>query len=290
MTTHRNVAAFLKVVVERYGFRETDRLSVLADPTFDASVFDTFSAWEVGACVCCPSQKAHINPGRFLLRSEATFVHTVPTTLHFMKQMRMLKPSRYPKIRLSVFAGEALSVGLARDWAAAAPNSIIENLYGTTESTIDSFAHRWSPGDAEGLEGSDIIPIGRPYPVVEALVVDEALREVEAGCEGELLLGGEQVGPGYFLMPEENERKFVVPPGRSLRYYRTGDRVRKPLTEEPYVFRGRFDHQIKVRGNRVELGEVEEAIRQEVRRDRGSCARLAGGSGRGQWRRGLRRQ
>jgi acyl-CoA synthetase (AMP-forming)/AMP-acid ligase II len=94
-----------------------------------------------------------------------------------------------------------------------------------------------------------------------AIVVDEALREVAPGDDGELLLTGPQVTLGYWQDPERTAAAFVVPPGRDRVFYRTGDRVRRPVGGGPLTYRGRVDHQIKVLGHRVELGEVEAAIR-----------------------------
>jgi acyl-coenzyme A synthetase/AMP-(fatty) acid ligase len=94
-----------------------------------------------------------------------------------------------------------------------------------------------------------------------ALVADQELCEVDPGCEGELLLTGPQVTLGYWLDPEKTAAAFVVPPGRSATYYRTGDLVRRALGEGPLTYVGRIDHQIKINGYRVELGEIEAAVR-----------------------------
>jgi acyl-CoA synthetase (AMP-forming)/AMP-acid ligase II len=94
------------------------------------------------------------------------------------------------------------------------------------------------------------------------LVVDSELREVPPGETGELLMAGPQVTLGYWRDPERTAESFVVPPGRSERHYRTGDLVRRPRTgEDPITYLGRIDNQIKIRGVRVELGEIEAALR-----------------------------
>src|SRR5206468_1698159 len=135
-------------------------------------------------------------------------------------------------------------------------NSRIENIYGPTELTIACTAYRWdnvtSPADCE----HGTVPIGEPFEDMEALIVDEELREVEAGQEGELIMTGSQLSQGYWRDQEKTRRAFVSLPGRQNIYYRTGDRVRRAA---PYL--GRADNQIKVLGHRVELGEVESVVR-----------------------------
>ena len=96
---------------------------------------------------------------------------------------------------------------------------------------------------------------------MRALVVGDDLLEVPPGGEGELLVAGPQVSAGYWRDPERTAAAFVVPPGRREVHYRTGDRVRRPVGGGPLCFLGRRDHQIKVLGHRVELGEVEAALR-----------------------------
>ena len=107
-----------------------------------------------------------------------------------------------------------------------------------------------------------VVPIGEPYPGMRAIVVDDALREVEPGEPGELLLTGPQVTLGYWRDEERTAAAFVVPPGEEATFYRTGDRVRRPVDGRPMTYLGRVDHQIKVLGHRVELGEIEAALRE----------------------------
>jgi acyl-coenzyme A synthetase/AMP-(fatty) acid ligase len=93
--------------------------------------------------------------------------------------------------------------------------------------------------------------------------VDESLTDVAPGQEGELLIAGPQVTPGYWQNREATSRAYVVRAGDTRSYYRTGDRVRRPLGDGPLTFVGRLDDQVKVLGHRVELGEVEARLREE---------------------------
>ncbi len=257
----RNVTAFLDYMVDRYQITENDRLSQMFDMTFDLSVFDMFVAWECGACVCCPSQKTLIKPGKFIQDEALSIWFSVPSTAVFMKQLGMLKPDQYPSLRLSLFCGEPLPVSSVNAWLDAAPNSIVENLYGPTELTIACTLYRWDPANSPAESELGIVPIGYPYPDMDVLVVDENLHEVEPGQEGELLMNGPQTSFGYWKDPIKTAAAFFVPPGKSDIYYRTGDRVRKPIGKKPLTHLGRIDSQVKIFGHRVELGEVESKVR-----------------------------
>jgi amino acid adenylation domain-containing protein len=262
MVTQGNVRHFVEVMVERYGITEHDRFSQTFDMTFDLSAFDMFVAWERGACVCCPSRKTLMNPGAFIQDKELTVWFSVPSVGVFMRQLGALKPGRYPSLRWSLFCGEALPQDIAAEWSAAAPNSRVENLYGPTELTIACTVYPWDAQRSPAECRLGVVPIGRPLSGMEALVVDEMLNEVEPGEDGELVMTGPQLTRGYWHDAERTAAAFVRVPGRRGIYYRTGDRARRPVGEAPLVYLGRLDHQIKVQGHRVELGEVEAALRE----------------------------
>jgi amino acid adenylation domain-containing protein len=262
MTSHANVLHYLDYVTKRYGFTSNDRLSQMFDLTFDLSAHDMFVAWESGGCLCCPTQKQLIKPGAFINDARLTVWFSVPSTAVFMRRFGVLKPGMYPGLRLSLFCGEALPTEIVRQWALAAPHSVIENIYGPTELTIGCTAYRWdstkSPDECE----QGIVPIGKPFDGMSALIVDEQLREVEHGTDGELLMTGPQLSLGYWQDEERTKRVFVPVAGKDGIYYRTGDRVRQLGPGNRLVYLGRLDNQVKVLGNRVELGEVEAAVRQ----------------------------
>lgn len=264
---HRNVAAFLAYVVDQYGVTESDRLSQMFDLTFDLSVFDMFVAWERGAWLCCPSQKSLINPAVFIQRNELSMWFSVPSTAVFMKRLGALKPAAFPSLRLSLFCGEPLPLTVASAWAQAAPTALLENLYGPTELTIACTRYRWDSHLSAPESEIGIVPIGEPFPSMKVLVAGEDLAEVAPGHVGELLMTGPQMSFGYWRDSEKTAHAFVTPPGRSEVYYRTGDRVRRPVEGHPLTHLGRMDAQIKVRGHRVELGEIEAVVREACGQD-----------------------
>lgn len=263
MVSHRNVRSYLENVIPRYDICETDRCSQIFDFTFDLSVHDMLVTWECGACLCCPSQKALIKPGGFIVGSKLSTWFSVPSTAVFMKKLGVLKPDMYPNLRLSLFCGEALPMDVAKAWSEAAPNSIIENIYGPTELTIACTAYRWDRDRSAQECESGLVPIGEPFAHMEVIVVNQDLEEVPVGTRGELLMTGPQVTLGYWRDPEKTDRSFIVPPGSSKTSYRTGDCVRRPAHGKPLVYLGRVDNQIKILGHRVELGEVEAVVREE---------------------------
>jgi amino acid adenylation domain-containing protein len=263
----RNVLSFLDYMVERYEVTERDRLSQMFDMTFDLSAFDMFVAWERGACVCCPSQKEIIKPDSYIKNNNLTMWFSVPSTAVFMKQLGLLKPGHYPHLRVSLFCGEPLPVSSVQAWSEAAPNSIVENLYGPTELTIACTLYRWDAETSTTESEMGIVPIGYPYPGMNYLVVDEELHEVSPREQGELLMTGPQVSLGYWKDAKKTADAFINVPGHTDVYYRTGDRVRRPQSGAPLIHLGRVDSQIKVLGHRVELGEIEAVVRKHCGSD-----------------------
>jgi len=262
MVSHRNVRRFLSVVADRYPVAETDRFSQMFDLVFDLSVFDLFLAWEVGACVCCPQANEVMLPTAFIKNSAITVWFSVPSAAVLLMRLRQLEPGCFPNLRLSLFCGEALSADAANAWVKAAPHAVLENLYGPTEVTLACTAYRWK-GDASLAECTNgIVPIGRPFPGMEALVADDDLRPVEDGQNGELLMRGPQVALGYWKDPEKTAKSFVRHPGRGEIYYRTGDLVRWAPGRAYLEYIGRIDNQVKIHGMRVELGEIESVLKE----------------------------
>lgn len=260
MVSHANLERFLDVVVERYGLEEDDRFTHLFDPTFDLSMFDMFAPWRVGGCVCVPGPRERLLPARFVDDANITVWFSVPSTALLMKKTRTLQPGVFPDLRVSLFCGEALPLEVAQSWMEAAPNSVVENLYGPTELTLACTLYRCNPTmDTEARDG--IVPIGHAFPGMQARVVDDDGHPVEPGEIGELALCGPQVALGYWDDPEQTDRVFVTLPGETKRFYRTGDRVVQPRDDDPLLFVGRVDAQIKVRGYRIDLGDVEAGMR-----------------------------
>ena len=121
--------------------------------------------------MCCLGKKEMIKPGRFIKEAQLSIWFSVPSTAVFMKRFGELKPGSYPGLRLSLFCGEALPVDLARAWSDAAPNSVIENLYGPTELTIACTAYRLDGAQSSVECEQGLVPIGVPFDGMEAMIV-----------------------------------------------------------------------------------------------------------------------
>ena len=259
--SHGNVTAYVRYVCERYGVDESDRFSQHFDLTFDLSVHDMFVCWERGACLCSVPEKSLMAPAKFIKDHQLTMWFSVPSVVGFLQRMGMLKPGSFPSLRWSLFCGEALPARSAADWQEAAPSSIIENLYGPTEATIAITRYRWDPVESPAACVNGIVPIGWPFDGQRTAVIDEEGRPVRGGTEGELVLSGSQVTDGYWKNPETSRERFVSLPAAGVGvWYRTGD-VAKVGHDGCLYYLGRLDDQVKVRGFRVELQEVDHVVR-----------------------------
>ena len=256
MVAHRNVRHFIDVMCERYEITENDRFSQTFDMTFDLSVFDMFMAWERGACVCVLPIEALMKPAKWIVEQELTVWFSVPSLAFLMKRFGMLKPDRYPSLRWSLFCGRRFRRKSRRP---ATPRRVRRREpYGLTELTIAPCTAGTT--SVAGRVRRGIVPIGDPYPGMTTRRRRGA-REVGPVPKG-AALAGEQVTLGYWLDPEKTAAAFVMPPGKTETHYRTGDLVRRPLDDGPIIYVGRVDHQVKINGYRVELGEIEAAIRE----------------------------
>ena len=259
---HGNVLHFLHVMLERYAISESDRFSQTFDQTFDLSVFDTFMAWSSGASLHVLRPIDLVAPGRFVRKHELTVWFSVPSVAALMRKRDLLAPDSLPSLRWSLFCGEALPRSTAVLWQRAAPGSVVENLYGPTELTIACFVYRWDPETSPARCVNDVVPIGRPYPGLAAVVVGSNLNIVTPGSDGELCVMGPQTVPGYWYDDVQTRDKFrdIQVDEVPMRFYRTGDRVR--CTDDGvYVYLGRLDSQIQILGHRVEFGEIAAVLR-----------------------------
>ncbi|MBX7249191.1 MAG: non-ribosomal peptide synthetase [Caulobacteraceae bacterium] len=262
--THANLTAYLDQAIPLVGPTAADRFSEVFELTFDVSVHDMFTCWTAGACLVVPTAEEIARPAEFIRRHGLTIWYSVPSLGYQMRLQGDLRPGALPSLRASFFAGEALPAALARDWAAAAPNSRMENWYGPTEATIVCARYRVPPEVIAALPDQAIVPIGYSFPQMRLSVHAEDGSVTPDGVAGELLLSGPQVSEGYLDDPEKTARAFVTLPGEQQVSYRTGDKV---IREADGLIRylGRIDNQVKVRGFRIELGEIEAALRAAAR-------------------------
>lgn len=261
VVTHRSVTAFLAASAQRFGIGEDTIALATASFGFDVSVLEVFTTLAAGGTVALVPEADRRSPerlGRFAAAHQVTWA-TPPVSM-----LPLLDPADFAALRVLVATAEPVAPDQVRRWAgtAEAPRLRFVNAYGPTETTVEATAHD-AVGDRTGP-----VPMGRPLPNLRVYVVDAALRPVPVGVAGELLVGGAGEARGYLGRPGLTAGSFIADPfsGSGGRLYRTGDLAAwEPDGALRYL--GRADRQLKVRGHRVEPGEVEAALvrRPEVR-------------------------
>ena len=259
---HASVCALAAWARDVFSIEELGGLLAATSICFDLSVFEIFAPLCLGGRVLLADSVLALPELPF--KDEVRLINTVPTVMAELLAIGGLPPGG-PTVCL---AGEVFPAPLARGLAGAGAGRLL-NLYGPTEDTVYS---TWTEVDGAG---EDALPIGRPLPGTRAYVLDEAGAPCPAGQAGELYLAGAGLARGYLGRPEQTAERFLTDPFASRageRMYRTGDRVLwRP--DGQLHFLGRLDGQVKVRGRRIELGEVEQVLRRQPRA--GECVVLA---------------
>lgn len=259
--THRNALTFVDWGCETFDVKAEDRLSSHAPFHFDLSVFDLFAALSTGASVHVvpPSLKPFpFELARWIEETEITTWYSVPSALVRLLMQGGLDRFSYERLRTVLFAGEVFPVKHLRPLMEALPHTAFHNLYGPTETNVCTFhsVPRPLPPEVEDL------PIGIPCANTEIMILDEEDRPVAAGEPGELVVRGPAVMAGYWGLPERTAEALIQNPLQDDfvdMAYRTGDLVEE-LPDGTLRFLGRRDHMVKIRGYRVELGEVEHGL------------------------------
>lgn len=255
-----NLSGYAEAFCHRNIVDETYRLIQMNDLTFDLSAHSLFLSFLKGACLYVPDKIARINPVPFMNKHGITHSLLVPSVLTMMRKMRVLKElgggGILPCLKYAAFCGEALPFIDAKLFSHAAPNAKIENIYGPTEATIACtyFEFKRDTEEKEYTLGS--VPIGVPNKDMETDILDDELRSVPKGETGELVLSGRQLSKGYLNDPVQTNEKFISYSGKT--YYKTGDLCK--MTDDGIVFLGRNDTQAQIKGYRVELYEIENAL------------------------------
>jgi amino acid adenylation domain-containing protein len=250
--SHRGVANVYFALAESMGLGSRDQILQFSSLAFDFALSEVMMALCAGATLQLGSRE-ELMPGeplaRFLAERRITVVDVTPSTLAVTPRTPL------PHLRVLALGGEAFPVELARAWAGT---PILLNLYGPTEATMISTGHRVERWGFPGLT----IPIGRPLLNTRAYVLDRHMEPVPLNVPGELYLGGVGLARGYLRRPGLTAERFVPDPfadGGGGRLYRTGDLVRW-LPDGTLEFLGRVDRQVKLRGFRIELDEIEGAL------------------------------
>ncbi|WP_208630404.1 non-ribosomal peptide synthetase [Amycolatopsis kentuckyensis] len=256
VVSHAALANRVRWMQGTYRLSASDRVLQKTSCGFDVSVWEFFWPLVTGATLVVARPDGHRDPwylAEVIRREGVTDLHFVPSML--AEFLRVADSAACAGLRRVYCSGEALSPALREEFHAKL-GAELHNLYGPTEAAIDVTA--WaSPPDRE----LPVVPIGRPVWNTRLYVLDDRLRPVPPGAPGELYLGGVQLARGYRGRPGLTADRFVASPfGDGERLYRTGDRARWNRHGE-VEYLGRADHQVKIRGVRIEPGEVEAVLR-----------------------------
>ncbi|WP_216897108.1 non-ribosomal peptide synthetase [Nocardia alni] len=249
--THRGLADLVASQRDLLGVDHSSRVLQVASPSFDACVFEALLAFGSGAALVVSPPETFGGPDLAGLIAAEAVTHAVITP----SALATMEPEGLHTLRVLAVAGEAPPAELIARWS---PGRRMVNLYGPSEFTI------WATGPAELVAGEPIT-IGEPISGAAVLVLDESLRPAPVGVTGELYLAGPALARGYHAQPGLSAGRFVAHPfgvaGEMM--YRTGDLVRwvRAGTRPRLEYLGRGDFQIKIRGQRIELGEIDAVLR-----------------------------
>lgn len=245
---HRNAVNYIRGAQQIYPVDSSHRVLQGFSVSFDASVEEIWLPFSVGATLVVGTFEIMRSGDRFasILNSlNITFLSCAPTLLSMVTD-------DIPCLKILIFGGEVCTPDIAYRWCK--PGRLVYNTYGPTEATVIA--------TYSILQSSAPITIGKALPGCDVLLVDEQLNPISGDAEGEILIGGESIARGYLHHQELTSRKFVETDrfdGVLKRYYKTGDMAKRNHRGE-FIFVGRSDAQVKVRGFRVELAEIENLL------------------------------
>ncbi|HLM56822.1 MAG TPA: amino acid adenylation domain-containing protein [Pyrinomonadaceae bacterium] len=243
---HRGINNLAAAQIRAFDVRPSSRVLQFASFSFDASVSEMFMALLSGATLCLETQNALLPGPEFieLLRARGVTTVTLPPSV-----LAALPTEPLPALLTLVAAGEACPAELVSRWH---EGRRFINAYGPTEATVCATM-------GECADATQKPPIGRPVENVQVYLLDKRMQPVPVGVAGEMYIGSDGLARGYVNRPGLSAEKFVPNPfgdEPGARLYRTGDRGRR-LPDGRIDYLGRFDHQVKVRGYRIEPGEIE---------------------------------
>lgn len=256
--TRKNIGSFMdsfwKTGVQ---IDENDRCLQCFDLTFDVSVQSFLVALTRGACCYTVpyGQIKYIYACQLIEDHKLTFGAMAPSMIRYLKPY--FEEIDMSSLKCCIVTAEACPLDLMMEWFDVAINTEIYDFYGPTEATIYCTYYKLTRnGYNKTLNG--IISIGRPMAHVQALILDETGMEVVPGEKGELCVSGDQVTCGYLNNPEKNAESFFIKEvdGEKIRFYHTGDLCYED-NDGDIMYSGRLDHQAKIQGFRVEMGEIE---------------------------------
>lgn len=272
MASHRNVIDYIEGLGEVLECDENTIFGNQAPLYLDASLKDIYSTIKYGATTYFIPKKLFMSPVKLIEYLNEHKINTICFVASALTIFTKLSAFEYAKpdyLKVIAFGGEVFPLSHFKQWKEACPDAKFINLYGATECTgMSSF---YVPEDMKSIENG--IPIGKPFPNTDIFLLDENDKKVEKGSKGEICIGGTGLAIGYYKDVEKTKEKFVNNPlndGISKLIYKTGDIGYYGEDGEIY-FAGRKDNQIKHRGYRIELEEIETCGNEAPGVERGVC-------------------
>ena len=260
----KNIASFMDSFWQTgITINEEDRCLQAFDLSFDVSVQSYLVALVKGACVYTipHGQVKYVYASSLIEDHKLTFGAMAPSMLRYLKPY--FDELDATSLKACILTAEACPLNLMEDWFNCATNTEIYDFYGPTEATIYCTYYKLTKGgNNKSLNG--IISIGKPLANVVGLILDEQGNELPTGEKGELCVAGDQVTCGYWKNEEKNNSSFFMKDGK--RFYHTGDLCYKD-EDGDIMYSGRLDHQAKIQGFRVELGEIEYHAREFIKKN-----------------------
>lgn len=251
--SRRNLSSFVDAFFDIYTMDESDKCLQCFDLTFDLSIMSYLIPLLKGACVYTvpPESIKYTYIGGLIEDEGLTFALMAPSTIKYLQPY--FDEIDCSSLKYSLFCGEALSLDVTEEWSKCAKNAVIDNVYGPTEDTIFCSTYRYRR-DGNNKTHNGILSIGKPMKNCGMSVFDEGNEECVIGVIGELCLSGPQLTPGYYKNEQKNKECFFEKDG--IVWYRSGDLCFKDADGD-LMYSGRLDHQAKIQGFRVEMGEIE---------------------------------
>src|SRR5258705_887433 len=258
----KSLSHFINWEIDTFSIAPGNRVSQLITPTFDAFLRDVLVPLCIGGTVCIPTDRTTILDARRLIEwldtSQVNLVHCVPFLFNAIVHENP-DARKFLSLKYILMSGEAAQVSDVQKWLEIYGSRVtLVNLYGPTETTMVKFYHIIEQSDLL----RDFIPIGKPMKGAKAIVLDEEQNVCPPGAVGELYIRTPYLTLGYHKSPELTNEGFIKNPltdDANDIVYKTGDLARA-LSDGNFQFIGRRDNQVKIRGNRVELGEIESTL------------------------------
>jgi D-alanine--poly(phosphoribitol) ligase subunit 1 len=264
LISHGSILNFIHWSRETFGITKKDALTSLNPMHFDNSVFDFYASLFNGATLIPAGEDLMINPKKLLDELNVlkpTIWFSVPSLLVYALNVRSLKSTDLPTLRVVVFGGEGFPKNKLRElWEKWGGRMRFVNVYGPTEGTCICSSYVVLEQD---LEKDDLLPLGPIAPNFSAYILDENGCRINEEGTGELCIAGPNLALGYFNNPTKTSEVFIQNPfvhSHSERLYKTGDLVAFDKELNSFIFKGRKDNQIKRMGYRIELEEIENAL------------------------------